>query len=92
VKQYVLVVGAWLLLGCESAPPPPPPAPAEPNLAAAIAELNADLLACMRRENDRLREEKVALDAKINAAIEEAATLQAAALASAQPRKPKREQ
>ena len=90
MKQYVLVVGAWLLLGCESAPPPP--APAEPNLAAAIAELNADLLACMRRENDRLREEKVAIDAKINAAIEEAATLQAAALASAQPRKPKREQ
>lgn len=73
MKQYVLVIGAWLFFGCESAQPLP--APAEPNLAAAIAELNADLLACMQRENDRLREEKAALDAKIAAALDEAAAL-----------------
>jgi hypothetical protein len=73
VKQYVLALGACLFLGCESAPPGPPPEP--DHLAADIAQLNADLLACMRRENDRLREEKAELDARINAAIVEATVL-----------------
>jgi hypothetical protein len=73
VKQYVLTLGAWLFLGCESAPPAPPPEP--DHLAADISQLNADLLACMRRENERLRDEKAALDAKINAAIVEATVL-----------------
>lgn len=71
--KCLVAITVVLFFGCESAPLPP--APPEPNLAAAIAELNADLLACMRRENDRLREEKAALDAKIAAKVVEAEEL-----------------
>jgi len=82
-----LVVAAWLFFGCDRAPyEMPVPAPSvSRSLAADIAQLNADYLSCMRRENERLREEKAALDRKINTAVEEAA-----ALASAPPRRPTR--
>lgn len=71
--KCLVAITALLFFGCEAAPPPP--APAEPSLAASIAELNANYVACMRRENDRLRQEKLALDAKIAAKVVEAEDL-----------------
>ena len=73
MKYYVLIVTALLFLCCEAAPPAAPPEP--DHLAEDIAKLNADYLACMRRENERLRQEVDDLDAKIRIALEEAAVL-----------------
>lgn len=73
MKQLTLAILAWALLGCEAPPIVPPPEPS--HLAEDIAKLNADFLACMRRENELLREKKAELDVEINKAIEEARTL-----------------
>lgn len=87
MKQYILLPMALLFLCCESTPPEPPEPPPEPDhLAADIAELNAAYLACMNRENERLRADIAVLDVKIAAKLEEAA-----ALVSAQTRKPRKQ-
>ena len=84
VKQHILVAMALSFLACEAAPPVPPPEP--DHLVKDIAKLNADLLACMQRENDRLRQDRDDLEAKIRIALVEAAVL-----ASEAPKKPRRQ-
>lgn len=83
MKRVAVVVAAWSVFGCEATPPVPPPEP--DHLAADIAKLDSDLLACMQRENDRLRAERDELDTKIAAARREAYEL----LAGATAKKPK---
>lgn len=85
VKQWISAVLACWIPGCQAASPPEPP-PEPDHLVADIAKVNAELLACMQRENDRLREERNELGAKIRAVREEASVL-----AGTPPRKPKRQ-
>jgi len=73
MKQLMLAILAWSLLGCEA--PPIAPSPEPSHLAEDVAKLNADFLACLQRENELLREKKVALDVEIGKAIEEARAL-----------------
>lgn len=83
MTRSILLVVAWSLVGYDATPPAPPPEP--DHLAEDIAKLNAELLACMQRENARLQQERDDLDAKIRVALEEAAVL--ASEAQRNPRK-----
>jgi hypothetical protein len=71
VKQWILAVLAWSLLGCETAPPEPPPAPG--SLAGDWKQIGEELIARRQAENDRMRREKTVLEAKIAEAKEQIA-------------------
>lgn len=80
IKAVAIVFGPFILIGLaiglwvEPAPPPPPPPPA-PDLAAEVARLGDALLACERKEIERLRAENADLDRQIDEARHEAAEL-----------------